>query len=248
MRAGAKHEQLREVLLRALDAGYWAPGHKFPTETELTQLTPFSLGTVQRAIRSLVEDGLIVRRRGHGSFVTDMRSRMHNPLNFRFLSDDGASYLPVFPKVLSRQRDARSGPWSRHLGLDGRAALRIDRLLDIGGEFSVYSRLYVDPQRFGLLAQRPVKELHAANFTKLVGQASNVPVSHLSQAGCVIRLADPMASALKVKPGACGMLLEIICHASDGAALYFQEIFIPATERRLMISERADAGKAAVPV
>ena len=92
-----------------------------------------------------------------------------------------------------------------------------------------------------------MKDLHAANFTKLVGQASNVPVSHLSQAGCVIRLADPIASALKVKAGAYGMLLEIICHALVGPALYFQENFIPATARRLMISERADAGKAAVP-
>jgi DNA-binding GntR family transcriptional regulator len=242
----SKHLQLRAALLKAMDSGYWVAGDKLPTETELTRLTPFSLGTVQRAIRSLVEDGLVVRRRGHGSFVTDKRSRMQDPLHFRFLSDDGAGYLPVFPKVLSRRHETRAGPWTRHLDTGGRAALRIDRLLSIDSEFSLYSRFYVDPRRFGALVHEPLKTLHSANFTKLLGHGSNVPVSYLYQKACVIRFPAEICRAIKVRKATSGMLLEIVGYAADGQAVYFQEIFIPPTERRLVISDKAGSGKTTV--
>ena len=238
-----KHQHLREALLQAIDNGYWKAGDSLPTEAELARLTPFSLGTVQRAIRSLVVDGLVVRRRGHGSFVTEKRSRMQNPLHFRFLSDDGAGYLPVFPKVLSRQLLARAGPWTNHLDTTGRAVLRIDRLLSINDEFNLYSRFYVDPSRFRTLTRESLKALHSANFTKLIGRESNMPVSHLYQRVCVIRFPAAICRAIKIRKGASGLLLEIVGHAADGQAVYFQEIFIPPTERRLVISDRAGAGK-----
>ena len=243
----SKHLQLRMALLAAMERGDWAAGEKLPTETELTRLTPFSLGTVQRAIRSLVEDGLVVRRRGHGSFVTDQRSRMQNPLHFRFLADDGVGYLPVFPKVLSRRREARSGPWSHALGSDGRALLRIDRLFSINDEFHLYSRFYVDPERFDALARKPLKALHAANFSKLLADESNGPVSRLYQTARAVRLAAEMCRAMKVKQASPGLLLEIVGYAADGRAVYFQEIFIPPTERRLVVSDQAGAGAMVVP-
>ncbi|MBI3451685.1 MAG: GntR family transcriptional regulator [Rhodospirillales bacterium] len=238
-----KHRQLREALLKAIDSGSWAAGDNLPTEAELVRLTPFSLGTVQRAIRSLVEDGLVVRRRGRGSFVTDKRSRMQNPLHFRFLSDDGAGYLPVFPKVLSRQLKTGAGPWTRHLNTAGRAVLRIDRLLSINDEFNLYSRFYVDPGRFRALARESLKALHSANFTKLIGRESNVPVSYLYQRVCTIRFPAAICRAIKVRRATSGILLEIIGHAADGQAVYFQEIFIPPTERQLVISDRTGVEK-----
>lgn len=64
-----KYLHLREALLTAIEGGHWKPGAKLPTETELSGLTPYSLGTVQRAMRSLVDDGVVVRRKGIGSFV-----------------------------------------------------------------------------------------------------------------------------------------------------------------------------------
>ena len=65
----AKHTNLTAALLASIDAGYWQPGAKLPTEQELARQTPYSLGTVQRAMRTLVDSGIVVRRRGAGSYV-----------------------------------------------------------------------------------------------------------------------------------------------------------------------------------
>jgi DNA-binding GntR family transcriptional regulator len=62
-----KYAQLRRAIISAIDQGYWRPGAKLPTELELTKLTPFSLGTVQRTLRALTDEGIIERRQGHGS-------------------------------------------------------------------------------------------------------------------------------------------------------------------------------------
>ena len=235
----SKHLQLRETLLRALDAGHWKAGDQLPTETELTRFTPFSLGTVQRAVRSLVEDGVVRRRRGHGSFITDQRARMQDPLHYRFLSADGASELPVYPKVLSRRSETRAGPWSGYLEPRGRAVLRIDRLFSINGEFSVYSRFYVDPERYGALSAKSLKSLHTANFSKLLGRELNTPVSDLYQRACVIRFPAEVCRAIKARRATAGMLLEIVGYAGGGQAVYYQEIYVPPTGRRLVLSGKA---------
>ena len=46
-----KYQRLADTLVDAIRQGLWRPGDRLPPEEELTQLTPFSLGTVQRALR-----------------------------------------------------------------------------------------------------------------------------------------------------------------------------------------------------
>src|SRR3954454_10519927 len=87
----SKYAQLRQAIIGAIEAGYWTPGAKLPTEVELTRLAPCSLGTIQRAFRALVEEGMIERRQGHGSFVAAAPHEMEDPLHCRFLADDGES-------------------------------------------------------------------------------------------------------------------------------------------------------------
>src|SRR5579872_5033323 len=70
-----KYAQLRRAIIAAIEEGYWQPGAKLPTELELARLTPFSLGTVQRGLRALAEEGIIERRQGHGSFIAEPRHR-----------------------------------------------------------------------------------------------------------------------------------------------------------------------------
>ena len=74
-----KYAQLREALRAAIEDAYWAPGAQLPPEAELAQTTPFSLGTVQKALQALVEEGIVIRRQGYGSFVSEKRREMYKP-------------------------------------------------------------------------------------------------------------------------------------------------------------------------
>lgn len=64
-----KFQQLAGDLRRGILAGDWSPGSKLPTEAQLARQTGMSLTTVRRAFDELVQQGLVERRQGAGSFV-----------------------------------------------------------------------------------------------------------------------------------------------------------------------------------
>src|SRR5262249_34522743 len=170
-----KHARLRQALEQALDDGLWEDDKRLPTEQELTQLTPFSLRTVQRAIRSLVEEGRLERIKGRGTFASGTRRGIAQPfLHARFIDDTGEDYLPIFPKVLSRRLIGERGPWSDVLGQSGTDILRIERLLRVGSEFAVYASFYINAERYPLFAAKSTRELAAGNFKLMLARDYNL--------------------------------------------------------------------------
>lgn len=70
-----KYVSLADSMRRSILAGSWAMGSKLPTEKELIETTGLSLTTVRRAFQELVDEGLVNRKRGAGTFVAPWRSR-----------------------------------------------------------------------------------------------------------------------------------------------------------------------------
>ena len=66
---GPLHEQIRRAVCAPIVSGAWQPGQRVPSEHELMALFGASRMTVNRAMRALADDGLIVRRRRTGSVV-----------------------------------------------------------------------------------------------------------------------------------------------------------------------------------
>jgi GntR family transcriptional regulator, arabinose operon transcriptional repressor len=73
-RRALKFEELASQLRSQILSGAWTPGTKLPTENELIQETGLSLTTVRRAYEVLVEEELVARRRGAGTFVSERRA------------------------------------------------------------------------------------------------------------------------------------------------------------------------------
>lgn len=63
------HQQLAVQLKRAIEHGQLAPGTVLPSEPRMAQETGLSRVTVRHAVRSLTDQGLLVRRRGIGTHV-----------------------------------------------------------------------------------------------------------------------------------------------------------------------------------
>lgn len=62
--------QLMEELETSIRNGVYKPGDKIMTEAEMAKEYGVSLITVRKAVGSLMEKGLVVRKRGKGTFVT----------------------------------------------------------------------------------------------------------------------------------------------------------------------------------
>lgn len=61
--------QVRERLEDMIRAGTFPPGTKLPREEELTELLEVSRPTLREALKSMEMDGLVLRKRGIGTFI-----------------------------------------------------------------------------------------------------------------------------------------------------------------------------------
>ncbi|MFG2953631.1 GntR family transcriptional regulator [Streptomyces sp. NPDC048291] len=63
------HARLREVLVERIRTGEWSPDQPLPAESALVEYYGVSLGTMRRVFRDLVDEGLLERHQGTGTFV-----------------------------------------------------------------------------------------------------------------------------------------------------------------------------------
>jgi GntR family transcriptional regulator len=63
--------QLREQILALIGRGLLKPGAQLPTMRQVAVALRIDLNTVQRAYAELERDGVLAKRRGMGSFVTE---------------------------------------------------------------------------------------------------------------------------------------------------------------------------------
>ncbi len=64
------YRQLYTILRREIMQGVWKPGERLPSEADLIAAYGVSRITVRQAFDLLVNDGLVYRRRGSGTYVT----------------------------------------------------------------------------------------------------------------------------------------------------------------------------------
>lgn len=129
-------DRAREALLAAIRADRF-PGGRLPPEAELAELLGVSRTTLRAALQSLSADGLISRRRRHGTFVNThlLRSsmRLNRLVAFTTLIEQCGHVPSVDPQ---QQRVAPVGAEEADaLGIvPGADVLVVDRLLRAGGD------------------------------------------------------------------------------------------------------------------
>ena len=61
--------QLKQAITEDINKGVYTPGEKLPIETDLCDIYGVSRITVRKAVLDLVEEGLLIRQQGKGTFV-----------------------------------------------------------------------------------------------------------------------------------------------------------------------------------
>lgn len=67
------YRQLIDLIRDKIDTGLWKSGDRIPSEAELSAQFSVSRITVRNAISELVEEGLLVKHQGKGTFVANRR-------------------------------------------------------------------------------------------------------------------------------------------------------------------------------
>ena len=225
--SGPKYQVLRAAIVDAIARGDWTPGVRLPTEVELANVLPFSIGTIQKAYDQLVQDGLVVRARRRGSFVAPIRTQLAEPLHLRFLDDDGA-ILPVYPRLLGHAPADPDPRWATLFGADV-TVIRIDRMLSINEEFDVFSRFFC-PDAIAKPLLRALRRKEAVNLKAVLLGDLGMPISRIAHTIAQGRK-HPRKRGASAQPN---LLMEATAYTAKGQIPYFQEFHIPPNRRRLL--------------
>lgn len=230
-----KHARLREAIVAAVQAGELPAGTKFTGERELSASLGLSLGTTQKALGRLVDEGFLVRRQGHGTFVGRARQAVAGSWHYRFLDGDGSAELPVFATVLERKLTRETGPWSTALGADEKGYVTMLRRLDVGGRFDCSSRIYLGASRFGRLLKMAERRLADVNLKTVLENEFAAPTLHADGLARVVRCTSQDARLLKLPLGGPGLEVQICARTYGREAISWQRMFVPPTEYGLRL-------------
>jgi GntR family transcriptional regulator len=170
------YRQVRELLVRRIAEGLWAPGQPIPSEPEIASELGVSQGTVRKALDEMAAENLVVRRQGRGTYVARHDDARILFQFFRIVPDSGDKEFPdsrLIEVVVEGADDEAAAALALRPGV---AVVRLERVRSLAGEVCIAERIVVPAALFPGLAERELPnnlyELYAAQFGIVIGRAS----------------------------------------------------------------------------
>ena len=214
--------QVHGRLIGFLVSSTWKPGQMIPNEIELARDFGVSVGTMRKALQTLTDQGLLVRRQGRGTFVAEVQPLDAVPLdNLRTARDEPLHWAPQNSEItvaIATEDELAA------LGLsEGDSVFRLRRVLRDAETTSMMLEHCVLPQKMfaGLDEDRESQQLPVAQMSRrygiLVGPGTECVTLHTADA--------KEAALLDAKRGDGLMKLVRIARSFDGYPVEFRIAF-----------------------
>ena len=228
-----KYARLSEAIEQAIERGEWKPGEKLPTESALAEVTPFSLGTVQRAYRQFVDFEPWNDVRVPAVLATRSpikKDDWHLPLT----TMAGEVLSPSCVKVLYRDRFEGGAEWAVPLGLTADDEIvEVDWRLDFDAEFSVLKPVV-----------RVCRNIWKSTISSAAGFGAYVDIAisavgrrpsliRIESSVQLISIPQEISEKLGLRENSAGLYVQITARDPDEAVVFHLEHFIPYTEHKL---------------
>ena len=225
------YHQLAEELLAQIRSGRLGAGQKLPSEHALAEQYGVGRPTVRQATDSLIQRGLIVRKRGSGTFVrqvpaqVDLFSLAGTLVSFDRSGIALSSRLLRRPK-LQRVDDALSP-------LHGREVTRVERLSEVDAQPVLLEEIDFDLECFPGLARIP---LQGRSLSEVVEEHYRMRPRCADQSFRVALLDAARAESLGMKRGSPLLQVDRTLHFARAERAIFSRMFCRTD--RLSFSQR----------
>ncbi len=231
------YQRLRDEIAGRIAAHAWGPGEAIPTEAELAASHKMAIGTVRKAIQTLVDDGLVERFQGRGTFV---RRPSFDSSLFRFLRFQGPDGRHVVPESRILARGGMAGPAevTKALQLPGEAeVIRLLRQRLIDGRPVLAEEIWVPKARFEPLLTMCEDDFGALLYPIYESRCGAI-VASAEETLTVEALAPPHAAILALPEGSPVVVIERLAFGYRGEPLEWRRSRAPASTFRYHIEIR----------
>ncbi len=228
------YHQLYELLRGDILLGRWQPGDMLPPESELVERYQLSRTTVRQVLDMLVNEGLIYRQRGRGSFVAHPTVEQALVRIVSFTDDMLQRGFAPGTRVLSSDLVPAPKDIAERLGVEeGEELARMKRLRMADGEpMSVEESFLVHRLCPGILegdyALNPLREALLREY--------GIRWSHARQVIRAILATRHLARTLSVEPESALLFIERVSYSQDNVPVEFLRIYYRA-DRYSLYSE-----------
>ena len=211
------YHQITLDLRRLIEEQIVPPGALLPPETEICQVYGVGRQTIRRAIARLVDENLVERYAGRGTFVRDQNQRASFQLDRSFSQYVKSSGKHPHSKILSKEESyiGKDCPPQLHKHL-GKPCLILERVRYSDQETICYQATYV------ITDQCP--ELSGFNFAQeslyeVLAKAYGMIISRIDHSIRAISADDYRAELLGIDPGAPLLQVTTIAYLENGEAI-----------------------------
>ena len=200
------YEQVRARLIEGISAGEWRAGEAIPTEAELAASFAVAIGTVRKAVDTLVAEQVLVRRQGKGTFVVAHDGRRLMFHFFHVVPRDGGKAYPEV-RTLAFRRDRADAAEAAALAIaPADKVIRIRNLLSLAGEPAIVDDIVLPAQLFPGLTEK-IFLARENTIYQLYQSRYGLNVLRTDERLRAVQAPREIAQHLRVAPGA--PLLEI---------------------------------------
>ncbi len=227
--------QLIEVLKEKIDLEEWQPGDRLPSEPELCEIYGVSRTVVRQALREMELKGLIIRRKGKGTFVAEPKISESLVQKLTGFYEDmvNRGRRPV-SKVLHHEVEPASVKVARYLGLkQGDHVFNIERLRFIDGEPIVLVTTYIP---YALCPKLGDYDLSNQSLYAILEKEFGIVLSHGWRTIEAVAANEREAELLRVEDRAPLILLDSVTYLGDGTPIEYYHAIHRGDRSRFEVS------------
>ena len=216
-----RHEQISDLLREQIQQGDYQPNEQLPSESQLGEQFEVSRITVRRALQTLEHAGLIYRRQGLGSFVSETQVRQGLVRLTDFVEDMQQAGLEASSQVLHFDQEPAPVEVAKALAVeDGRVVARLDRLRLGNGEPIAFDQTWL-PLFYAQLLEG--HDLTSETIYHILKSEYDIPVLRGRFRIEAVNASAEVAELLNVPQRRALLLIERISFTTGDRRVYFQQ-------------------------
>ena len=213
------YHQLKKIIEEKIDLDEWEPGEKISSENDLRIKYKISRNTVQRALDELVQEGVLERRQGKGTFVAKPKIEQSLTSFYSFSKVMESQGLNPKDVILKIETTTVKSKIAKKLQIDpSEEVIALQRLRQANGEPIILETSYL-PKK--LVLELSHNDLDQYSLYDFLEEKYGIIVTKAKETFEPVLVRESESKYLEIPKGAPGLLLDRITYDTKDRPVEF---------------------------